>query len=146
MRVSWIVLAAALTAFGAVGCSDTPAAPSHYATFSQTDIVVGDGAEARSGATLTVNYTGWLYNALTDDHKGLQFDSSIGRQPFTFTLGSSQTIQGWDVGLVGMKVGGTRRLVVPPSLAYGASRNQIIPPYATLVFDIQLLSVVEATQ
>jgi FKBP-type peptidyl-prolyl cis-trans isomerase len=136
-----LLVAFAAVAIAAAGCSNSSVAPSHFASFSQTDLVVGDGAQAASGASVTVNYTGWLYNALTDDHKGLEFDSNRGRTPFTFTLGSSQVIQGWDVGLVGMRVGGTRRLVVPPSLGYGANRNSLIPPYATLVFDVELVKV-----
>ena len=93
------------------------------------------------GGTVQVDYTGWLYDASKTDHKGLQFDSSIGKTPFTFTIGGSQVIKGWDNGVPGMKVGGTRRLVIPPSLAYGAARSGSIPPNATLVFDITLLSI-----
>jgi FKBP-type peptidyl-prolyl cis-trans isomerase FkpA len=141
MRVPSILVGLAFAAMAAAGCSDTPAAPSHYASFRQTDIVVGGGDPAVSGASLTVNYTGWLYNSLTEDHKGLQFDTNLGRNPFTFTLGTSQVIQGWDIGLVGMRAGGIRRLIIPPSLGYGANRNSLIPAYATLVFDIQLVSV-----
>jgi FKBP-type peptidyl-prolyl cis-trans isomerase len=90
---------------------------------------------------LTVNYTGWLYDALKPpDHEGLQFETSQGTTPFVFILGTGQVIPGWDQGIVGMKVGGTRRLVVPPSLAYGGTRNGPIPPNATLIFEIQLLS------
>lgn len=133
--------AAALLSLVLAGCSMTPAAPSSAASYSQTDLVVGTGAAAIAGATVTVDYTGWLYDPATTDHKGVQFDSSIGRGPFTFTLGSGQVIRGWEQGLVGMKVGGVRRLVIPPSLAYGADRSGPIPPYSTLVFDIQLNGV-----
>ena len=94
---------------------------------------------------MTVNYTGWLYDASKLDSKGLQFDSSIGGQPFAFTLGAGQVIQGWDQGVPGMKVGGIRRLVIPPSLAYGAVRYGPIPPDATLVFDISLVDVQAST-
>ena len=133
--------ALALTAFCAA-CTDAPASPSPNVPFSQTDLVVGTGADAISGASLTVNYTGWLYDASKIDSKGLQFDTSLGRtDPFSFTLGVGQVIAGWDQGLVGMRTGGLRRLVVPPSLAYGVSRNSSIPPNATLVFDIELVSV-----
>ena len=86
-----------------------------------------------------MNYTGWLYDSTRPDQKGLQFDTSIGTTAFTFTLGSRQVINGWDLGLLGMQVGGLRRLVIPPSLAYGGTRNGPIPPNATLVFDIELL-------
>ena len=123
-----------------VGCTASPTSPSNSAPFSQTDLVVGQGQAAASGNTLTVNYTGWLYDASQPGQKGAQFDAS-GATPFTFTLGTGEVIQGWDQGIAGMQVGGVRRLVVPPSLAYGATRHVIIPPNATLVFEIQLLSV-----
>jgi len=123
------------------GCTDTPASPTVNPAFSQTDLVVGGGDTALIGGTVQVDYTGWLYDASKTDHKGLQFDSSIGKTPFTFTIGGSQVIKGWDNGVPGMKVGGTRRLVIPPSLAYGAARSGSIPPNATLVFDITLLSI-----
>jgi FKBP-type peptidyl-prolyl cis-trans isomerase FkpA len=133
-----IVLAAGV---GTGSCTNSPNAPSSSAPYSQVDLLLGQGAEAASGQTLTVNYTGWLYDPTKPDTKGLQFDSSIGRDPFQFVLGTQAVIEGWDKGLVGMKVGGIRRLVVPPSLGYGDVRNHSIPPYATLVFDIELLDV-----
>ena len=123
------------------GCTDAPASPTVNPAFSQTDLTVGTGAAALNGGTVQVDYTGWLYDASKPDQKGLQFDSSIGRTPFTFTIGSGQVIKGWDNGIPGMKVGGVRRLVIPPSLAYGATRSGSIPPDATLVFDINLLSL-----
>ena len=89
---------------------------------------------------MTVNYTGWLYDPTKPDQKGLVFDTSIGQTPFTFTLGAGQVIKGWDVGVPGMNVGGVRRLVIPPSLGYGASRSGPIPPNSTLVFEIELVS------
>jgi FKBP-type peptidyl-prolyl cis-trans isomerase len=125
----------------AAGCDDSPTAPSSYAPFSQTDLRPGTGNAAASGNVITVNYTGWLYNAAATDQKGAQFDSSLGSTPFQFTLGAGQVISGWDQGLVGMRVGGVRRLVLPPSLAYGANRNGIVPPFATLVFEVELLDV-----
>jgi FKBP-type peptidyl-prolyl cis-trans isomerase FkpA len=123
----------------AAGCAGSPTSPSNYAPFSQADLRLGTGATAATGGSLTVNYTGWLYDATRPDQKGLQFDSSLGRTSFTFTLGSSQVIDGWDQGVPGMKVGGLRRLVIPPSLAYGGTRNGPLPPNATLVFEIELL-------
>jgi FKBP-type peptidyl-prolyl cis-trans isomerase len=100
------------------------------------DIKVGTGAEAKSGNTVTVNYSGWL----TD---GSQFDSSYtSGQPFTFPLGQGQVIPGWDKGVEGMKVGGVRKLVIPPDMGYGAQgAGGVIPPNATLVFQVELLSV-----
>lgn len=135
MLLSLVVFAAVVAA-----CNNTTTSPSS-APYSQTDLVVGSGAEAVNGKLTTVNYTGWLYDASKPDQKGPQFDTSLGTTPFTFTLGSSQVIAGWDQGVAGMKVGGLRRLVIPPSLAYGGTRNLSIPPNATLIFEIQLLDV-----
>ena len=101
-----------------------------------TDIQVGQGDEAQSGRQVDVHYTGWL----TD---GKKFDSSLDRgKPFSFALGGGQVIQGWDQGVVGMKVGGKRKLVIPPELGYGArGAGGVIPPNATLVFEVELLAV-----
>jgi FKBP-type peptidyl-prolyl cis-trans isomerase len=142
MRVIVCVLALAVLPLVA-GCgSSSPTTPStSVGTFTQTDLVVGTGADATVGKLVTVNYTGWLYDTSKTDGKGTQFDSSIGKQPFPFTLGAGQVIKGWDQGVVGMKIGGSRRLIIPPDLAYGASGSGPIPPNATLVFDISLLSV-----
>lgn len=135
------LIAALGSASGLGACNDnSPTAPSNPA-FSHTDLRVGAGDEASSGKSITVNYTGWLYDSSKPEQKGLQIDTSLGRSAFTFTLGAGQVIPAWDQGLPGMKVGGLRRLIVPPSLAYGGSRNGPIPPYAALVFDIELLSV-----
>jgi FKBP-type peptidyl-prolyl cis-trans isomerase FkpA len=123
------------------GCGESPTSPSHFAAFAQTDLRSGTGSEAVSSSRLTVHYTLWLYNATTANNKGVQVESSIGATPFTFVLGSGDVIEGWNRGLAGMRVGGLRRLVVPPSLAYGAERNGIIPPYATLLFEIELVEI-----
>ena len=128
-------------AAGVAGCSDSPTAPSNYAPFSQTDLTVGTGGDAVSGRLLTVNYTGWFYGESRPDKKGPVFDTSAGGDPFEFTLGAGQVIAGWDLGLQDMRVGGVRRLVIPPSLAYGTFRNGPIPPNATLVFEVELLDV-----
>ena len=133
--------AVALLLCAAVACTDAPASPTQSVAYSQTDLIVGTGAEATTGAVLTVNYTGWVYDPTKTDQKGLVFDTSIGKTPFSFTLGAAQVIKGWDQGVVGMKVGGTRRLIIPPSLAYGSQRSGAIPPNSTLVFDIQLVSI-----
>jgi FKBP-type peptidyl-prolyl cis-trans isomerase FkpA len=124
----------------AAGCSSSPTAPSTE-VYSQTDVKVGTGIEATSTSTVTVNYTGWFYDASKTDKKGLQFDTSYGRAPFVVQLGVGGVIAGWEQGLPGMRVGGQRRLVVPPSLGYGPNRYGMIPPNATLVFDIDLLDV-----
>jgi FKBP-type peptidyl-prolyl cis-trans isomerase FkpA len=135
-------LLAALIALAGVGAACVGStSPSAGAPFTQTDLRVGTGAAAASGNTLSVNYTGWLYDPSKADLKGLQFDTSIGTTAFSFSLGTSQVIAGWDQGLVGMRIGGLRRLVIPPSLAYGTSRSGAIPANATLVFDIELLTV-----
>jgi FKBP-type peptidyl-prolyl cis-trans isomerase len=105
-----------------------------------TDTKTGDGAIATAGNKVSVHYTGWLYN---NDAKGAKFDSSVDRgQPFQFTLGAHQVIPGWDQGVAGMKVGGKRTLIIPPELGYGArGAGGVIPPNATLMFDVELLGV-----
>ncbi|HEX7373584.1 MAG TPA: FKBP-type peptidyl-prolyl cis-trans isomerase [Steroidobacteraceae bacterium] len=106
------------------------------------DQVVGTGAAAVAHATVAVHYTGWLYDQAKPEQKGAQFDSSRGGQPFQFVLGASQVIPGWDQGVLGMRVGGKRRLVIPAALAYGDSgAGGVIPPGATLVFDVELVDV-----
>jgi FKBP-type peptidyl-prolyl cis-trans isomerase FkpA len=108
-----------------------------------TDTKVGSGAAAASGMQVSVHYTGWLYDAKTADHRGKKFDSSRDRgEPFSFKLGARQVISGWDVGVAGMKVGGSRTLIIPSELGYGArGAGGSIPPNATLVFDVELLGV-----
>jgi FKBP-type peptidyl-prolyl cis-trans isomerase FkpA len=126
------------------GCSDSPTDPDQQlptAPFSATDLVVGTGAEATVGSTLSVHYAGWIYDPLRPESKGSQFDSSAGRGPFSFVLGTGNVIQGWHQGIPGMRVGGQRRLILPPNLAYGSSGNGPIPPNATLVFDVELIGV-----
>ena len=102
------------------------------------DLKVGDGPEAVSGKTVEVHYTGWLEN-------GTKFDSSLDRgEPFSFRLGAGEVIEGWDQGVAGMKVGGKRKLTIPPDLAYGQEgAGGVIPPGATLVFEVELLDVRE---
>ncbi|WP_395665418.1 FKBP-type peptidyl-prolyl cis-trans isomerase [Methylocella sp.] len=105
-----------------------------------SETTVGAGAEATPGKAVSVHYTGWLYK---DGAKGAKFDSSVDRnEPFTFRLGAGEVIPGWDEGVAGMKVGGKRTLVIPPQLAYGArGAGGVIPPNATLLFDVELLGV-----
>jgi len=108
-----------------------------------SDVVVGGGAEAKSGQTVTVHYTGWLYDPKAADTHGKKFDSSKDHgEPFEFKLGAGRVIRGWDQGVAGMKVGGTRTLVIPADLGYGSrGAGGAIPPNATLVFDVELLAV-----
>ena len=104
------------------------------------DTIAGTGAEAKAGQHVKVHYTGWLYN---DGVQGAKFDSSKDRNdPFEFPLGAGMVIRGWDEGVQGMKVGGQRRLVIPPQLGYGArGAGGVIPPNATLLFEVELLAV-----
>ena len=105
-----------------------------------TDLKVGKGKPATAGATVRVHYTGWLQDTTAADGKGKKFDSSVDRnEPFLFPLGQQKVIRGWDLGVAGMQPGGKRRLVIPPDLAYGArGAGGVIPPNATLVFDVEL--------
>ena len=128
-----------------VACSNDTTAPTQSTTvtttapYSQTDLTAGSGLAAGFGNRITVGYTGWLHDSTKTDAKGEQFDTSVS---FTFLVGVGSVIRGWDQGVVGMRVGGLRRLVVPPELAYGSTGSGLrIPPNATLVFDITLLSV-----
>jgi len=108
----------------------------------RTDTVVGTGKEAVAGATVIVHYTGWLHDSKKKDMRGEKFDSSIGRGPFSFPLGAGKVIKGWDQGVAGMKVGGKRTLTIPPELGYGQrGAGGVIPPGATLVFEVELLDV-----
>jgi FKBP-type peptidyl-prolyl cis-trans isomerase FkpA len=119
------------------GCGGSSTAPS---TVTQTDLTVGTGATAAAGNRVTVAYTGWLFDSGQPNNKGRQFDSA---PSFTFTIGANQVIKGWDQGVPGMRVGGQRRLIIPPDLAYGSAGagGGLIPPNATLVFDITLISI-----
>ena len=143
MRSAGAVLALALLA------AIAPSAQSNAATnqviempngLKYTDNTTGTGTEATAGKKVSVHYTGWLYN---NGAKGAKFDSSVDRgQPFQFTLGAHQVIAGWDEGVAGMKVGGKRTLIIPPELGYGArGAGGVIPPNATLMFDVDLLQV-----
>jgi FKBP-type peptidyl-prolyl cis-trans isomerase len=128
-----------------IACSSEPTAPTQSTTvtstapYSVTDLVIGTGPVAGFGNRVTVTYTGWLDDSTKTDAKGQQFDTS---PSFTFLVGIGAVIKGWDQGVVGMRVGGVRRLVIPPDMAYGSTGSGLnIPPNATLVFDLNLLSV-----
>jgi FKBP-type peptidyl-prolyl cis-trans isomerase len=111
--------------------------------FQKIDTVVGNGAEATAGSDVSVHYTGWLHDPSAPDQKGKKFDSSVDRgQAFEFPLGGGRVIKGWDEGVAGMKIGGKRTLIIPAEMGYGArGAGGVIPPNATLVFDVELLGV-----
>lgn len=152
-----IVLAVALVALlfttGHDSAAQTPAAapippPSSKLDAMPTelqkiDVKQGTGTEAVNGKPVLVHYTGWLYDPAKPDHRGAKFDSSRDRQiPFGFIIGAGRVIRGWDEGVPGMKVGGQRTLVIPPSMAYGErGAGGVIPPNATLIFDVELVDV-----
>jgi len=125
----------------AYGCSSsTPAGPDQSnVAYSTTDLKLGSGTEATTRKTVTVKYVGWLYDESAPDHKGTQFDANM----FSFVLGDNTVIKGFEMTVTGMKIGGARRAVIPPSLAYGTAGNPAanIGPNATLVFEITLLDV-----
>jgi len=118
-------------------------AHSNITELGKQDEQTGTGAEAVAGRPVTVHYTGWLWDESKSDHKGRKFDSSRDRnEPFEFRLGGGQVIRGWDEGVAGMKVGGKRTLTIPPAFGYGVrGAGGVIPPNATLIFDVELLQV-----
>ena len=136
-----VVAASLFLAACSGGGTETQMAQSNITELQKQDAKVGDGNEAVAGRNVTVHYTGWLYDESKPDHKGQKFDSSRDRnEPFTFRLGAGQVIRGWDEGVAGMKVGGQRTLTIPPTFGYGArGAGGVIPPNATLVFDVELL-------
>jgi FKBP-type peptidyl-prolyl cis-trans isomerase len=134
----------ALTAMVAACNSGPPAAaPSAVNSMQSVELKAGTGAEVTAGKMAVVQYTGWLYDAAATDNKGKQFDSSrTTGQPFRFPVGAGQVIKGWDQGVLGMKIGASRRLIIPAELAYGDSgAGGVIPPGAALVFDIDLVAI-----
>ena len=157
VRVPAVVLAAASLALAAATAAQQPASNSAQAStpslsskigaqvtdLKKIDVKQGDGAEAVAGKTVIVHYTGWLYDPAAADGHGKKFDSSVDRkEPFNFKLGAGQVIKGWDEGVAGMKAGGKRTLVIPPQMGYGArGAGGVIPPNATLLFDVELIEV-----
>jgi FKBP-type peptidyl-prolyl cis-trans isomerase len=126
------------------GCSaNTQESTVPTAQLTITELKPGTGPAIKAGQTAVVHYTGWLYVEDAPDHKGKKFDSSLDRNdPFSFPVGGGQVIQGWDQGVAGMQAGGQRRLVIPAELGYGArGAGGVIPPNATLLFDVELLSI-----
>ena len=144
MSIQHIFASAILLALAVVPLASQPAQASAEVTTPSglriIDVKPGTGAMPHAGQTVTVNYTGWLF---VDGKKGTKFDSSVDRgQPFSFTIGQGQVIKGWDEGVATMHVGGKRTLIIPPDLGYGASgAGGVIPPGATLIFDVDLLGV-----
>ena len=142
-RAIALILATGLAA-GWIGAGIATSAKAQSMTTASglqiTDTKVGTGASPKAGQTCVMHYTGWLYK---DGKKGAKFDSSVDRgDPFEFTIGVGQVIKGWDEGVAGMKVGGKRTLVIPPQLGYGArGAGGVIPPNATLIFEVELLAV-----
>lgn len=135
-----------LSLLGMTACNPSAPAPApggSVAELQRIDEAVGSGAIATSGSDVTVHYTGWLYDEKAPDHRGEKFDSSVDRgEPFSFLLGAGQVIRGWDDGVAGMKVGGKRVLLIPSEYGYGrAGAGGVIPPGASLVFEVELLGV-----
>ena len=137
-----LLLAVSLAFLAACAPSGPPPGGS-VAELQRLDTQAGTGTVATSGSDVTVHYTGWLYDENASDMHGMKFDSSVDRgEPFTFLLGAGQVIRGWDEGVAGMKVGGKRTLLIPSDLGYGTSgAGGVIPPGASLVFDVELLDV-----
>jgi len=135
------MLATALLALGAL--SPRPALADDTVKFATTDLKVGTGAKAMDDTEVTINYTGWLYDAKAADHHGKKFDSSNDSgHPLVFTVGADQVIPGMDSAVQGMRVGGKREVIIPSTLGYGSrGAGSDIPPNSALVFDIELLSV-----
>ena len=150
-RITFLPLALLLSTsiFSTTACSEHATPPtstmekSKVTELIKNDIKLGEGAVAIAGHDVSVHYTGWLYDESAVEHKGKKFDSSRDRgDPFEFPLGAGHVIKGWDQGVDGMKVGGQRTLIIPATLGYGArGAGGVIPPNATLVFDVELLGV-----
>jgi FKBP-type peptidyl-prolyl cis-trans isomerase FkpA len=132
-----------LTALGCGWSQPAPAGQSAITTLQSVDEKVGTGTEAMFGSEVRVHYTGWIYDEKRNQHRGREFDSSRDRNdPLAFKIGAGEVIKGWDEGVAGMKVGGRRVLTIPPDLAYGKDGlGELIPPDATLIFDIELIEV-----
>jgi len=146
--VSFVLVAALAVSGcgGGDGGGGSPTAPSANVPFSALDLQLGTGTEATNGRLVTVNYSGWVWSATGIENKGEAFDSSLapGRMPYSFVLGTGNVIQGWHRGILSMRAGGRRRLIIPPELAYGNNpppNQNTIRANETLIFDVELLSV-----
>jgi len=131
-----------LAACGAKEATPPPAAPA-VSSLQSVVLKPGEGPAIAAGQMAVMQYTGWLYETSAAEHKGKKFDSSLDSgKPFSFPLGTGSVIKGWDQGVLGMQVGERRRLIIPPDLAYGdAGAGGVIPPGATLVFDVELVKI-----
>jgi FKBP-type peptidyl-prolyl cis-trans isomerase FkpA len=143
-RDTWF--AVLLSIFFSAGCGGNGSSsvpPGPLPEYKVIDLTPGGGTSPHAGDRITVNYTGWLYDPSKPDNKGKQFDTSIGHEPFTFTLRAGEVIPGWDMAFDNMKLGGKRRLIIPPHLGYGAqgTPDGAIPPNSALVFEMQLLDI-----
>ena len=158
-KLSALLVAVAAAALSSVSASVQAQAPAAAAApaakvaaaptaLKLIDRKVGDGAVAEKDSPVAVHYTGYLWDATAADNKGKKFDSSVDRKsPFGFIVGAGRVIKGWDEGVAGMKVGGQRTLIIPPDKGYGErGAGAAIPPNATLVFDVELMSVIGKTQ
>lgn len=137
---SALLIAFLVTAVVAAGCGGNDDQPGLSVPFQIIDLVVGTGPEVDNGNAVLVAYTGWLYDLSAVENKGMQFDQSS-EDGFSFIVGAGQVIAGWDAGVRGMRVGGQRRLIIPPGLGYGSGGQGSIPPDSALVFDIELLEI-----
>jgi FKBP-type peptidyl-prolyl cis-trans isomerase FkpA len=143
MRRTFAALVLAATMSPLAMSADMPALTHPVQELVKRDTVAGTGAEAATGQTVTVHYTVWLVDPAAKDLHGKQFDSSVGKAPFSFPLGGGRVIRGWDEGVAGMKIGGKRTLIIPAAMAYGSrgAGGGVIPPNAPLIFDVELLKV-----
>ena len=143
-RILWFHVVLLVGAVMATGCGSSPTSPSSSSsgvTFSSVDLTVGNGDTVAKGDRIKVWYTGWIYVKSAPGNKGESFDSNRARELFRYIVGTGHVIEGWDQGVPGMKVGGIRRLIIPPELAYGSQGQGPIQPGATLIFEIEVVEV-----
>lgn len=143
-RIVWFHVVLLVGAVMATGCGSSPTSPSSSSsgvTFSSVDLTVGNGDTVAKGDRIKVWYTGWIYVKSAPGNKGESFDSNRARELFRYIVGTGHVIEGWDQGVPGMKVGGIRRLIIPPELAYGSQGQGPIQPDATLIFEIEVVEV-----